>query len=79
MRLPFDLERPLVFFDLETTGLSIEEDRIIELAIIRLSPQGDVLERVRLPRQTSSTPSKKKPRSSSTAQMTRVMARNRGI
>ncbi len=47
MRLPFDLERPLVFFDLETTGLKVAEDRIIELAIIRLSPQGDVLERVR--------------------------------
>ena len=40
MRLPFDLERPLVFFDLETTGLSISEDRIVELAIIKLSPQG---------------------------------------
>jgi DNA polymerase III subunit epsilon len=44
---PIPLERPLVFFDLETTGLSIGEDRIIELALIRLSPGGDVLERVR--------------------------------
>lgn len=47
MRLPVELDRPLVFLDLETTGLSISDDRIIELAIIRLSPQGDVLERVR--------------------------------
>jgi DNA polymerase-3 subunit epsilon len=47
MILPFELDRPLAFLDLETTGLSIVSDRIIELAIIRVSPQGDVLERVR--------------------------------
>ncbi len=47
MRLPFAIDRPLVFFDLETTGLSIQNDRIVELALIRVSPQGDVLERVR--------------------------------
>ncbi len=47
MQLPFKLDRPLVFFDLETTGLNLKSDRIVELAVIRLSPQGDVLERVR--------------------------------
>jgi DNA polymerase III subunit epsilon len=47
MQLPFALERPLVFFDLETTGLDFKNDRIIELAFIKLTPQGDVLERVR--------------------------------
>ena len=47
MRLPFSLDRPLVFLDLETTGLSVSQDRIIELAIIKVAPQGDVLERVR--------------------------------
>ena len=47
MRLPFTLDRPLVFLDLETTGLSVSQDRIIELAIIKVAPQGDVLERVR--------------------------------
>lgn len=47
MDLPFDLDRPLVFFDLETTGLNLKTDRIVELALIRISPQGDVLERVR--------------------------------
>jgi DNA polymerase-3 subunit epsilon len=47
MQLPFALDRPLVFFDLETTGLDFKNDRIIELAFIKVTPQGDVLERVR--------------------------------
>ena len=47
MKLPFTLDRPLVFLDLETTGLSLTHDRIIELAIIKIMPRGDVLERVR--------------------------------
>lgn len=47
MELPLPLDRPLVFFDLETTGLSLVADRIVELALIRVTPRGDVLERVR--------------------------------
>ncbi len=47
MRLPFTLERPLVFFDIETTGLDLKRDRIIELAFIKVTPHGDVLERER--------------------------------
>jgi len=47
MDLPFILDRPLVFFDLETTGLNLRTDRIIELAFIKITPQGDVMERVR--------------------------------
>ncbi|MSR21284.1 MAG: 3'-5' exonuclease [Gemmatimonadetes bacterium] len=47
MQLPFALERPLVFFDIETTGLDLKNDRIIELAFIKMTPQGDVLERTR--------------------------------
>ena len=47
MQLPLDLDRPLVFFDLETTGVDTKTDRIVELALIRLTPNGDVLEKVR--------------------------------
>ena len=47
MKLPLDLDRPVIFFDLETTGLSLANDRIVELAVLRVSPQGDVFEKVR--------------------------------
>jgi len=47
MHLPLELEQPLIFFDLETTGLNVKDDRIIELALIKITPQGDVIERVR--------------------------------
>jgi len=35
------LERPLIFFDLETTGLDVEQDRIIEIAWVKLLPNGE--------------------------------------
>ncbi len=44
---PIPLERPLAFLDLETTGLRVGADRIIEVAVIRLSPNGDLTEKVR--------------------------------
>ena len=34
------LERPVVVFDLETTGLDIENDRIIEVGMCKLMPDG---------------------------------------
>ena len=38
--LPLILERPLVFFDLETTGTDVATDRIIEMAFIKVMPDG---------------------------------------
>jgi DNA polymerase III subunit epsilon len=34
------LERPLAVFDLEATGLNVSSDRIIEIAILRIDPDG---------------------------------------
>jgi len=34
------LEKPIVFFDLETTGLQIATDRIVEIAILKILPNG---------------------------------------
>ncbi len=38
--MAFNLKRPLVIFDLETTGINISADRIVELAYIKLLPDG---------------------------------------
>ena len=35
------LKRPLAIFDLETTGLNITKDRIVEIAIIKVHPNGE--------------------------------------
>ena len=35
-----NLDRPLAVFDIETTGLNARTDRIIELSVIRLEPNG---------------------------------------
>ncbi len=34
------LERPLAIFDLETTGINVTTDRIVEIAIIKVFPDG---------------------------------------
>ncbi|MCB9187246.1 MAG: 3'-5' exonuclease [Flavobacteriales bacterium] len=34
------LKRPLATFDLETTGVNVAEDRIVEISIIKLNPDG---------------------------------------
>ncbi|MCL1920647.1 MAG: 3'-5' exonuclease [Kiritimatiellaeota bacterium] len=41
MKFPFKLDRPLIVFDIEATGISARADRIIELAAIRLEPNGE--------------------------------------
>jgi DNA polymerase III subunit epsilon len=38
--MKLNLQRPIVFFDLETTGLNPSEDRIIEICCIKLHPDG---------------------------------------
>lgn len=38
--MALELQRPLAFFDLETTGTRIGKDRIVQIGIIRLRPDG---------------------------------------
>lgn len=35
------LEKPIVFFDLETTGVNIGHDRIVEISILKVFPNGN--------------------------------------
>ncbi len=39
--MELDLKRPIAFFDLETTGVNVASDRIIEISIVKVSPGGD--------------------------------------
>lgn len=45
--MELNLKRPLIFFDLETTGLNITHDRIVEISMIKVNPDGSVEERTR--------------------------------
>lgn len=38
--MPLTLKRPLLFFDIEATGLDTSRDRIVELSYIKVSPDG---------------------------------------
>ncbi len=38
--MKLNLERPLIFFDLETTGTNVTQDRIVELSFIKVYPDG---------------------------------------
>jgi len=38
--LELKLKRPIVFFDLETTGINVSSDRIVEISLLKISPNG---------------------------------------
>lgn len=44
MRL--NLKRPIVFFDLETTGVDVVKDRIVEICLLKVHPDGHEEEKV---------------------------------
>ena len=41
--MKLNLKVPLCFFDLETTGVNITQDRILEIAVNKVMPNGEVL------------------------------------
>jgi DNA polymerase-3 subunit epsilon len=38
--LELQLKRPIVFLDFETTGINVSSDRIVELALLKVTPDG---------------------------------------
>jgi DNA polymerase-3 subunit epsilon len=38
--LNLNLKRPIAFIDLETTGINVTNDRIVELSVLKVSPNG---------------------------------------
>ncbi|MBQ1939340.1 MAG: 3'-5' exonuclease, partial [Alistipes sp.] len=41
------LKRPIVFFDLETTGVNTSSDRIVEISLIKVMPNGEEIAKTR--------------------------------
>lgn len=45
--MELNLKKPIIFFDLETTGTNITSDRIVEISLIKVMPDGKEIERTR--------------------------------
>lgn len=43
--MKLNLKRPLAVFDLETTGINVATDRIVEIAVVKLMPDGSIQKR----------------------------------
>ena len=43
--MELNLQNPLIFFDLETTGVNASKDRIVEISYIKLMPNGTEVEK----------------------------------
>jgi DNA polymerase III subunit epsilon len=46
--MKLNLKVPLCFFDLETTGTNITADRIIEIAVVKVFPNGEIVRKYNL-------------------------------
>lgn len=45
--MKLNLKKPIVFFDLETTGVDVTNDHIVEISIIKVMPSGEEIEKTR--------------------------------
>ena len=45
--MKLQLKRPIIFFDLETTGVDTSKDRIVEISMIKIMPDGEEITRTR--------------------------------
>ena len=41
------LTRPIIFFDLETTGVDTSRDRIVEISLVKIMPDGEQIIKTR--------------------------------
>lgn len=45
--MKLNLKKPIVFFDLETTGVDVTNDHIVEISMIKVLPSGEEIEKTR--------------------------------
>lgn len=41
--MELNLKNPLTFFDLETTGTNVVQDRIVEISVVKVMPNGEII------------------------------------
>jgi DNA polymerase III subunit epsilon len=46
--LKLNLQKPIAFFDLETTGVDVAKDRIVSIAILKINPDGTIEDKERM-------------------------------
>ncbi|MBO5875293.1 MAG: 3'-5' exonuclease [Alistipes sp.] len=45
--MKLNLKRPIIFFDLETTGVDVSKDRIVEISLVKVMPDGEEIIKTR--------------------------------
>lgn len=45
--MKLNLKRPIIFFDLETTGVDPSKDRIVEISMVKIMPDGEEITKTR--------------------------------
>ncbi len=45
--MKLNLKRPIIFFDLETTGVDTSKDRIVEISLVKIMPDGEEIIKTR--------------------------------
>ncbi|WP_418991431.1 exonuclease domain-containing protein [Alistipes sp.] len=45
--MKLNLKRPIIFFDLETTGVDTAKDRIVEISMVKVMPDGEEIPKTR--------------------------------
>lgn len=43
--MELNLKNPLTFFDLETTGTNVVQDRIVEISVVKVMPDGEIIKK----------------------------------
>ena len=38
--IKLNLKKPIAFFDIESTGINVASDRIIEISVLKINPDG---------------------------------------
>lgn len=67
--MKLNLKRPIVFFDLETTGVDTAKDRIVEISMVKVMPDGEEIVKTRRSTPAYTSPKRRPPFTASPTRM----------